>query len=81
MNNDIDEFDIYQNRRVNSYIGTSSLEENIKIVPNEIFPRIDLDLDTIFNDILTKDNEKYMGKARLLLQRRWMELEDIFNKK
>lgn len=81
MNNDIDEFDIYQNRRVNSYIGTSSLEENIKVVPKELFPKINLNLDNIFNDIITKDNEKYMSKARLLIQRRWMELEDIFNKK
>jgi hypothetical protein len=66
---------------VNSYIGSSSLEENIKIVPKSIFPKINLDLDNIFQGIITEGNEEYMLKAKQLLQRRWKELEDIFYKK
>lgn len=78
---DIENYDIFQNKRVNSYIGTSSLEENIKIVPKDMFPKTKLDLDLIFQGIITKDNEKYISKARQLLERRWKELEDIFYKK
>ena len=66
---------------MNSYIGSSSLEENIEIVPKSIFPKINLDLDNIFQGIITNDNEEYMLKAKQLLQRRWKELEDIFYKK
>lgn len=78
---DIKEYDINMNKKVNSYIGTSSLEENIKMVPKEIFPKIDLDLDVVFKDIITMDNKEYMSKAKLLIERRWKELEDIFYKK
>ena len=78
---DIEAYDIFKNKRVNSYIGSSSLEENIEIVPKSIFPKINLDLDNIFQGIITNDNEEYMLKAKQLLQRRWKELEDIFYKK
>ena len=81
LKEDIKEYDINVNKKVNSYIGTSSLEENIKMVPKDIFPRIDMDFDSIFEDIITNDNIEYMSKAKLLLKRRWKELEDFFYKK
>ena len=78
---DIKAYDIFKNKRVNSYIGSSSLEENIKIVPKDMFPKKNLNLDNIFLGIIKKDNLEYMLKAKQLLQRRWNELEDIFYKK
>ena len=78
---DIKAYDIFTNKRVNSYIGSSSLEENINIVPKDMFPKKNLNLDNIFLGIITKDNLEYMLKAKQLLQRRWNELEDIFYKK
>ncbi len=81
LDKDIEEYDITINKRVNSYIGTSSLEENIKLVPKEFLPTIELDLDYIFKDIVNDDNKKYMDKARKLLERRYKEIEDLFNKK
>ena len=81
LSTDIKAYDIFKNKRVNSYIGSSSLEENIKIVPKDMFPKKNLNLDNIFLGIITKDNLEYMLKAKQLLQRRWNELEDIFYKK
>lgn len=78
---EIKKYDIKENKKVNSFIGTSSLEENIKIVPKNTFKDIKINFDDLFNDITTNDNNIYMQKAKELLIRRWNELEDIFNKK
>ena len=74
-------YNIQENKKVNSFIGTSSLEENIKIVPKEAFKYVSINFDNIFLDITTKDNYIYMEKAKKILIRRWTELENIFNTK
>lgn len=78
---DIINYNIFENKKVNSFVGTSSLEENIKIVPKELFKQININFDALFEDITTKQNINYMEKAKELLIRRWTELENIFNKK
>ena len=78
---DINNYNIMDNKKVNSYVGTNSLEENIKIVPKDFFTPININFDIIFDDIINEYNEKYMVKAKQLLKRRWNEIENIFNKK
>ncbi len=78
---EIKNYDILANKKVNSFIGTSSLEESIKLVPKEAFIHININFDNLLNDITTNDNNFYMQKTKELLIRRWNELEDIFNKK
>lgn len=80
-NEDIEKFDINSNKRVNCFFATSSLEENIKLVPKDFIELPNIDFDILFEGLIVKENELYMSKAKQLLKRRWNELENIFNKK
>ena len=76
---DILAFDIITEKRVNSYIGTSSLEENIKLVPNKYLKDIKIDLDKVFEDIKDILDNEYYKKVYTLLERRIEKIESICN--
>ena len=78
---DIMNFDINQNRQVSSFIGESSLEKNILIVPKEYLKNIKIDLNIVFAELEDILNPIYKEKAMKLIERRIRELENIFNQK
>lgn len=78
---EIKEYDVLKNKRVTSFIGTSSLEDNILIVPIELLKKIRIDLDLVFNDLTDILNEDYLIKAKKIIRRRLDEIEDLCNKK
>lgn len=78
---DILNFDIYVDRKVNSYIGTSSLDENILYVPREFFPMKKPNFESIIKKLEGIAPTFYLDKCLKLLELRWKYLEDIRDKK
>lgn len=76
---DIKKYDLYKNKRVTSFIGTSSLEENILVVPKEMLRNIKIDLDLVFKDLIYILDKDYLIKAKELIRRRLDELENLCN--
>ena len=80
-NDEIENYDIYKNKRVNSFLGTSSLEENILLVPKEMLQNIKIDIELVFKDLEGILNNNYLIKAKELIKRRIDEIENLCNKK
>lgn len=78
---DILNFDDSSITRVNSYIGTSSLEENLKIVPKDYIKMKKIDINSIFNVLEPILDKNYLAKVKNIIAKRWCYLEDFFNKK
>ena len=76
---DIKNYDIYLERKVNSFIGSSNLENNLNLVPKEYLDIGNIDIDKIFASIGI--NNTYMEKAKAMLKWRIKKLEDIRNKR
>ncbi len=80
LDDDISSFDINVERKVNSYLGTSSLYENIKMVPKCKLPNVNLNYDYIFSE-LDYINPIYLGKCKEILKKGMKYIEDLRNKK
>ena len=80
LNEDILNFNIEEEKRVNSFIASSDLNSNIGLVPAEVIPNIKLDYDYIFND-LYDINPIYIDKCKKMIELRWNKLENIRDKK
>ena len=78
LDKDIEEYDIKKDVKANSFIGTSNLEENLKLVPTSFFPSIKIDFDNLI-DSLDIDEKMYLNKVKELLKWRWSCLENIRN--
>ena len=78
---DIESFDPNIIKKTNSYIGTSDLLLNLKMVPREMLPNVKLDYGYIFNDLYELIDNDYLNKCKLLLMNRWGILENLRNKK
>ncbi len=78
---DIVNYDIFKNRKVNSFIGTNSLEDNILLVPKDMLKKIKIDLDLIFKDLIDILDNNYLIKAKEIIKRRLDEIENLCNKK
>ena len=79
LDKDIECFDIYKERKVNSYVGTSNLFTNINMVPKEYLPDIKLNYDYIFNG-LDGLSETYKDKCKKILEWRLDYIESLRNK-
>ena len=79
-NEEIKKYDIYKNKKVSSFFLTSSLEENILIVPKEMLKTIKIDLDLVFKDLIDILNNDYLVKAKELIKKRIDEIESLCNK-
>ena len=77
---DIMKYDIKKDVKVNSFIGSTDLRENLKLVPTSFFPTIKIDFDELI-DSLDIQEETYLSKVKELLKWRWSCLEDIRNKR
>ena len=77
---DIKEYNVKEIKRANTYIGSSDLEENLKLVPIEMLPTA-LDIDYVFEEFSDFLNPLYLSKCKELLMDRWDRLECIRNKK
>ena len=73
-------YDIKKDVKVNSFIGSTDLRENLKLVPTSFFPTIKIDFDELI-DSLDIQEETYLSKVKELLKWRWSCLEDIRNKR
>lgn len=79
LDSDIISFDITKETKVNSFIASSSLVNNLDLVPTFYFPLIKIDFDEIF-DKIGIDNI-YTKKAKEMLKWRWKTLESIRDKR
>jgi hypothetical protein len=80
LDKDIENYDINIERRVNSYLGTSSLFENIKMVPINKLPKAELNYDYIFGG-LDDINPTYLEKCKEILVKGMKYIENLRNKK
>lgn len=78
---DILKYNPKEEKKANSYIGSSDLKNNLNYVPKEYLPNIKLDYDYVFKDLEDIVDNIYLTKAKELLIDRWEKLEDIRNKK
>ena len=77
---DLKSCNVKEIKRANAYIGSSDLEENLKLVPIDMLPA-KLDLDYIFEEFNDFVNPLYLSKCRELLLDRWDRIEGLRNKK
>jgi len=80
---EIDKFDITAELPVQSFVGSRSAADNLKLVPPDVFNGIrkleDRDRALIFHDLDKCMTAKHMGKLWEMIMWRWNYLENIFN--
>ena len=77
---DIEEYDIKKEVRVNSFVGSSSLYDNLQLVPKKYFPVNKPDFKKIIGNIDIED-KFYLDKVVEMLEWRWKKLEDFRDQK
>jgi len=81
LDDDIKAFQINIERKVNSFIGSTSLTNNLNLVPKEYLPKYNLDINYIFEDLNDILNEDYLNKCKEILKERWDYIVNLQNKK
>ena len=79
LKEDIINYDIKKEVKANAFIGTSNLFDNLKLVPNEFFPRQKIDFAALIEEIGIDDI--YLTKSIEMLKWRWNKLENLRDKK
>ncbi len=81
FDDDIINFDTHLDRKVNSYVGTSDLKDNLDLIPREFLPKVKLDMEYIFKDLYDILPEIYINKCKDIIEERWNYIESLSNKK
>ena len=75
---ELDDFDVMEDRKVQSFVGTSSTFENVKIIPKSFFDRLpkfdETDLDKIFDGLDSVIEPEFILKMREMIWERWCHL-------
>ena len=78
---ELNKFDIMEDRRVQAFIGSGSTLENLRIVPKEVVCRLpelhEKDFDTLFTDLADILSKEYQEKIKEMIRRRWNSLGNI----
>lgn len=78
---EIKKFDVMEDRRVQSFVGSGSTLENLKYVPEKILhglPELrEKDLDLLFDGLDGILQKEHLDKIREMIQRRWAGLGNI----
>lgn len=78
---ELDAFDVMEDRKVQSFVGTSSTFENVKAIPKAYFdelPRLtEADLDKVFEGLETVIGREFIDKMRTMIWERWCSLDSI----
>ena len=78
---ELDKFDVTEDRKVQSFVGTSSTLENVKAVPKSFFDKLpkltEEDLGKVFEGLDTVIGPEVVAKMRDMIWERWCRLDSI----
>ncbi|MCR5251879.1 MAG: hypothetical protein K6E50_14865 [Lachnospiraceae bacterium] len=78
---DLKKFDVMEDRRVQSFIGSGSTLENLRMVPKKMLHKLpdlkEKDIEALFADLDGILRKEYRDKIREMILRRWSSLGDI----
>ena len=78
---ELNDFDVMEDRRVQAFVGTNSTLENVRSIPKSFLKRLpkpaETDLDKIFEDIDTIIGSAYIVKMKSMIWERWGALGRI----
>jgi hypothetical protein len=82
---ELKDFDVMKDQKVQAFIGGNSTFENIKLIPKRYLKTLpdisDLDINDITSGLEGIMEEDYINKIREMIQRRWKYLDDIRNQR
>ena len=82
---ELKDFDVMKDQKVQAFIGGNSTFENIKLIPKRYLKTLpdisDPDIHDITSGLEGIMEEDYINKIREMLQRRWKYLDDIRNQR
>jgi hypothetical protein len=78
---ELDSFDVTEDRKVQAFVGTSSTFENVKSIPKtfvDALPKLtEAELDKVFEGLDTVIGREYIAKMRKMIWERWCRLGSI----
>ncbi len=82
---DLKEFDVMKDQKVQAFIGGNSTFDNLKLIPKKYLKNLpglsDHDIDDITYGLEGILEKEYIEKIREMIKRRWKYLDDIRNKR
>ena len=82
---ELKDFDVMKDQKVQAFIGGNSTFENIKLIPKRYLKTLpdisDPDINDITSGLEGIMEEEYINKIREMIQRRWKYLDDIRNQR
>lgn len=82
---DLKEFDVMKDQKVQAFIGGNSTFDNLKLIPKKYLKNLpglsDHDIDDITYGLEGILEKEYIEKLREMIKRRWKYLDDIRNKR
>ena len=82
---ELKDFDVMKDQKVQAFIGGNSTFENIKLIPKRYLKTLpdisDPDINDITSGLEGIMEEEYINKIREMIQRRWRYLDDIRNQR
>ena len=82
---ELKDFDVMKDQKVQAFIGGNSTFENIKLIPKRYLKTLpdisDPDINDITSGLEGIMEEDYINKIREMIQRRWKYLDDIRNQR
>lgn len=80
---ELEQFDVLKDRKVQSFIGSSSVKENLKLIPKDKIPKLNplqkSDRDILMDGLDGIISEAYQVKLWKMLWKRWKYLEAFCN--
>lgn len=78
---ELKEYDVLEDKRVQSFVGTDSVLQNVKMVPKEYVDRLPKlrkkDLESVFEGLQDAIGQEYISKMREMIWKRWCELDHV----
>ena len=78
---ELEKFDVMEDRRVQSFFGSGSTRENLRYVPREVIRELpelnEKDLDSLVADLDGILSKEHQNKICEMIRRRWLSLGDI----
>lgn len=82
---ELKDFDVMKDQKVQAFIGGNSTFENIKLIPKRYLKTLpdisDPDINDITSGLEGIMEEEYINRIREMIQRRWRYLDDIRNQR
>ena len=82
---DLKEFDVMKDQKVQAFIGGNSTFDNLKLIPKKYLKNLpglsDHDIDDITYGLEGILEKEYIEKIREMIKRRWKYLDDIRNQR